>query len=317
MLRPVLPAPGRLAGLALLAATLTACTSSAPPPAATRPGPGGAGMQAAVDQSGRLRAPTPAEARALQAAMAVEAADAQARPVQVTRLANGALKITLDESFHSTALATTTGVYDVKLTGASTGALTMSSGSSVVTLTNGSVSQTLGVTAGSKQTLNFTSLGITVETNQTVGAATLAGNITVGGGTGTFLVSSSGQYNTNDAITITGSQLNLSSTSLTVTTDPTTLANAQSALSQIDAAIGSVNTALGVIGSLQSRIEVATENVRTTIQNFSAAESTIRDLDMASEMTTFTKNQVLSQAGTAMLAQANAAGQSILSLLRG
>ncbi len=234
---------------------------------------------------------------------------------QGNTLLNGAFGATINSS--STALATTTGVYDVKLTGASTGALTMSSGSSVVTLTNGSVSQTLGVTAGSKQTLNFTSLGITVETNQTVGAATLAGNITVGGGTGTFLVSSSGQYNTNDAITITGSQLNLSSTSLTVTTDPTTLANAQSALSQIDAAIGSVNTALGVIGSLQSRIEVATENVRTTIQNFSAAESTIRDLDMASEMTTFTKNQVLSQAGTAMLAQANAAGQSILSLLRG
>ena len=101
------------------------------------------------------------------------------------------------------------------------------------------------------------------------------------------------------------------------TTDPTTLANAQASLSQIDNAISQVNTAIGVIGSLQSRIEVATENVRTTIQNFSAAESTIRDLDMAAEMTTFTKNQVLSQAGTAMLAQANAAGQSILSLLRG
>jgi flagellin-like hook-associated protein FlgL len=97
----------------------------------------------------------------------------------------------------------------------------------------------------------------------------------------------------------------------------TTLANAQTALSQIDVAITSVNTALGVIGSLQSRIEVATENVRTTMQNFSAAESTIRDLDMAAEMTTFSKNQVLSQAGTAMLAQANAAGQSILTLLRG
>ena len=234
---------------------------------------------------------------------------------QGNTLLNGAFGATINSS--STALATTTGVYDVKLTGASTGALTMSSGSSVVTLTNGSVSQTLGVTAGSKQTLNFTSLGITVETNQTVGAATLAGNITVGGGTGTFLVSSSGQYNTNDAITITGSQLNLSSTSLTVTTDPTTLANAQSALSQIDAAIGSVNTALGVIGSLQSRIEVATENVRTTIQNFSAAESTIRDLDMASEMTTFTKNQVLSQAGASVLTQANSAPQLALSLLRG
>jgi hypothetical protein len=104
---PCRPAPGRLAGLALLAATALACTSSAPPPAAARPAPGGAGLQAAVDQSGRLRAPTPEEARVLQAAMAAEAADAQARPLQPTRLANGALKLTLDESFHSTALATT------------------------------------------------------------------------------------------------------------------------------------------------------------------------------------------------------------------
>ncbi len=53
------------------------------------------------------------------------------------------------------------------------------------------------------------------------------------------------------------------------------------------------------------------------MQNFSAAESSIRDLDMAQEMTTFTKNQVLSQAGTAMLAQANQSSQAILQLLRG
>ncbi len=234
---------------------------------------------------------------------------------QGNTLLNGAFGATIDTA--STALATTTGVYDIKLTGAGTGALTLSSGGSVATLTNGSVSQTLGVTAATKQSLNFSSLGVSIETTSAVGAATLAGNITIGAGTGTFLVSSSGQYSGNDKITISGSQLNLSSSSLTVATDPTTLANAQSALSQIDVAITAVNTALGVIGSLQSRIEVATENVRTTMQNFSAAESTIRDLDMASEMTTFTKNQVLSQAGTAMLAQANASGQSILSLLRG
>lgn len=234
---------------------------------------------------------------------------------QGNTLLNGAFGATIDSA--SSALATTTGVYDIKLSGASTGAFTLSSGGSVVTLTNGSVSQTLGVTAGSKQTLNFTSLGITVETNQTVGAATVAGNITVGGGSGTFLVSASGQYSGNDAISISGSQLNLTSTSLTISTDPTTLANAQSALSQIDVAITNANVAIGVIGALQSRIETATENVRISVQNFSAAESTIRDLDMAAEMTTFSKNQILQQAGTAMLAQANAAGQNVLTLLRG
>ena len=54
-----------------------------------------------------------------------------------------------------------------------------------------------------------------------------------------------------------------------------------------------------------------------TIQNFTAAESTIRDLDMAEEMTKFSKSQILSQAGTAMLAQANQSGQGVLQLLRG
>lgn len=234
---------------------------------------------------------------------------------QGNTLLNGAFGATINSS--STALGAATGVYDIRLTGAGAGAFTLSSGSNVVTATNGSVSQTLGVTSATKQTLNFTSLGLTIDTNQAVGAATVAGNITVGAGTGTFLVSSSGQYSGNDQISISGSSLNLGSTALGVSTDPTTLANAQSALSQIDTAITNANVAIGVIGALQSRIETATENVRTSIQNFSAAESTIRDLDMAAEMTKFTKNQVLQQAGTAMLAQANAAGQSVLTLLRG
>jgi flagellin len=58
-------------------------------------------------------------------------------------------------------------------------------------------------------------------------------------------------------------------------------------------------------------------NLKTSIQNFSAAESVIRDLDMAEEMSKFSKNNILSQAGTAMLAQANQAPQSVLQLLRG
>jgi flagellin len=184
-------------------------------------------------------------------------------------------------------------------------------------MTNGSVSQTLGVTSATKQTLNFSTFGVTIETNQTVGAATVAGNLTVGAGSGSFMVSSSANYSGSDNITINGGDLDLRAATLTVSTDPGTIANAQSALSQIDVAIGKVNTALGAIGALQSRIETATENVKTTMQNFSAAESTIRDLDMAEEMTKFSKNQILVQAGTAMLAQANQSGAGVLQLLRG
>lgn len=263
-----------------------------------------------VDSAGRSRITT--EYQALRAEIDRTVATVK---FQGNALINGSFGATINSS--STALATTTGVYAAKLTGAGTGAYTLSSGSSIVTLTNGSTSQTLGVTAGAKQTLNFTSLGLTLETAGNVGAATIAGNITVGGGSGSFLVSSSGQYSGNDQISISGTSLNLSSSALTIATDPTTLANAQSALTEIDVAITNANVALGVIGSLQSRIEVATENTKTTIQNFSAAESSIRDLDMAAEMTRFTKNQVLAQAGTAMLAQANQSAQSILTLLRG
>lgn len=234
---------------------------------------------------------------------------------QGNALLNGSFGATIDSS--STILAAATGVYAARINGAGAGAYTFSSGANVVTLTNGSVSQTLGVTSATKQTLNFTALGISVDTTASVGAATVAGNVTVGAGSGSFLVSSSGQYSTNDQITINGAGLDLRSSALTVSTDPTTLANAQAALAQIDVAITTVNSAIGTIGSLQSRIETATENVRITVQNFSAAQSTIRDLDMAEEMTNFTKSQILAQAGTAMLAQANQSGQSVLTLLRG
>lgn len=263
-----------------------------------------------VDTAGRSRITT--EYQALRSEIDRTVATVK---FQGNTLLNGAFGATINSS--STVLGAATGVYDVKISGAGTGALTFSSGGNVVTLTNGSTSQTLGVTSATKQTLNFSAFGISVDTNQAVGAATVAGNLTIAAGSGSFMVSSSGQYSTNDQITITGSQLDLRSSALTIATDPSSLANAQTALAQIDVAITQVNVAVGVIGSLQSRIETATENVRTTVQNFSAAESTIRDLDMAEEMTTFTKNQILVQAGTAMLAQANSAGQSVLSLLRG
>ena len=136
---------------------------------------------------------------------------------------------------------------------------------------------------------------------------------------GTFLVSSSGAYAGADTVQISGASLNMASATLlgAAAGDLTNLANAQGELTKIDTAITAVGTAIGTIGSGESRIEYATNNVASTFQNVQAAESVVRDTDMAYEMTQFTKFQILQQAGTAMLAQANQAPQSILRLLQG
>ena len=82
----------------------------------------------------------------------------------------------------------------------------------------------------------------------------------------------------------------------------------------IDTAIGTLNTVRGDIGAAMNQLNYHSANLASTIENVQAAESVIRDVDMAAEMTTFTKNQILLQAGTAMLAQANMAPQQVLAL---
>jgi flagellin len=91
-------------------------------------------------------------------------------------------------------------------------------------------------------------------------------------------------------------------------------ATAQTALTTIDTAISTLSTNRGNVGGYMNRLSYASANLLSTIENVQAAESVIRDVDMASEMTDFTKNQILLQAGTAMLAQANMAPQQVLAL---
>ena len=87
-------------------------------------------------------------------------------------------------------------------------------------------------------------------------------------------------------------------------------------LASIDTAIENVSTARSTFGSVQNRLDHRLNNLATYEENLQASESGIKDVDMASEMVNFTKLQILQQAGTAMLAQANSAPQSVLSLLR-
>src|SRR4051794_16437433 len=88
-------------------------------------------------------------------------------------------------------------------------------------------------------------------------------------------------------------------------------------ISNIDTAIENVSTVRGNFGSTQNRIEHTINNLATFEESMQSSESRVRDVDMAAEMVSFTKFQILQQAGTAMLAQANTAPQSVLSLLRG
>lgn len=90
---------------------------------------------------------------------------------------------------------------------------------------------------------------------------------------------------------------------------------AEAAITTLDAAIEQVSTERAKLGAYQNRLEHTINNLQVAAENLTAAESRIRDVDMAQEMMNFTRNQILMQAGTAMLAQANAKPQSVLQLL--
>jgi flagellin-like hook-associated protein FlgL len=96
----------------------------------------------------------------------------------------------------------------------------------------------------------------------------------------------------------------------------TAASGASAAIDKLDAAIKKVSTTRADLGAIQNRFDHTINNLNVTVENLTASESRIRDADMAQEMVQFTRNQILSQAGTAMLAQANQASQGVLSLLR-
>lgn len=92
--------------------------------------------------------------------------------------------------------------------------------------------------------------------------------------------------------------------------------DADGAIGDLDSAIGDVSSVRSTLGATQNRLEHTIANLGVTQENLQASESRIRDVDVAQEMVNFTKLQILSQSGTSMLAQANQAPQSVLSLLR-
>jgi len=122
---------------------------------------------------------------------------------------------------------------------------------------------------------------------------------------------------TEDRITVTFGAVNLAQLTSTDTTLGGEATNARSALDVIDAGLSRVSTARARFGAVMNRLETTASNIQTVRLNLSAANSRIRDVDVAQESADQSRNQVLLQAGTSVLAQANQSPQQALSLLKG
>ncbi len=182
------------------------------------------------------------------------------------------------------------------------------------------ISQTAGSAAGANEGFNGTGAG----TNNTVNAA-LAFN-TAAGATTAVTAKGSIRLTAADTIVVGGATpANAGQTtgSLALGTGAlnsvsvTTIANANTAISRIDAALTTISSLRSTFGAVQNRFESTISNLQTTSENMQASRSRIQDADFASETAGLTKNQILQQAGVAMLAQANSLPQNVLSLLRG
>ncbi len=121
---------------------------------------------------------------------------------------------------------------------------------------------------------------------------------------------------TNDQITVSGVDATATGIGVTSTTAISSVSSAQAALDVLDSAINTVTSLRGSFGTAQNRLESTIRSIAVAVENSSAAESRIRDVDVASETANLTKYQVLQQAGVAVLAQANVSTSIVLSLLQ-
>ena len=132
----------------------------------------------------------------------------------------------------------------------------------------------------------------------------------------TFQVGMENSANQRIMVTMTGNMLATgTSAALALTGGVDSTAGATSMLAKIDAALSTLNGYRSKLGSVQNRLERSISNIEADIENATAANSRIRDVDFASETANFTRSQILIQSGTAILAQANSSPQAALSLL--
>jgi flagellin len=180
-------------------------------------------------------------------------------------------------------------------------------------LASQSSSGTVGSTERSYLDQEF--LALRSEIDRISGVTEFNGQVLLSGASNSFTIQIGFKSGSNNTLSADLNDLDIASLGLT-SVNISTAANAQSSLANIDSAISAVATARAEYGSIQNRFEATIASLQVTSENFVAAESRIRDADVAYETSVFTKNQILVQAGIAVLAQANALPQQALALLR-
>ena len=170
--------------------------------------------------------------------------------------------------------------------------LTAADGSNITTVANAAAQTGTGLAATN------TVFGTVSLSSSSPAGITVAGNVANAGG---FSAGLSASTKTGTAV----SKIDIS-----------TVAGANTALASVDAALNSVNSSRASLGAIQNRFSSTIENLQTTGENLSASRSRIQDADFAAETANLSRAQVLQQAGTAMIAQANQLPQQVLSLLR-
>lgn len=232
------------------------------------------------------------------------------------KLLKGNLGGTVEQDATTTTVLGVTGVASAETSGATAGTYTISvvnAGSLTMTDGNGKTQEIAN--ADGAQELNFSEFGITIKTNAGYTQDLGIGNVIVNAGSATFQIGANEDQNLSLAINdmrTTGTAINLAGNRVDVTDHAT----AKATITNIDSAIENVSKERSKLGAFQNRLEHTINNLNTSSENLTAAESRIRDVDMAKEMMTQTKNSILSQAAQAMLAQSNQMPQGVLQLLR-
>ena len=230
------------------------------------------------------------------------------------------------------------------MTAAGTSGVTLTATIGGATVSQSVVLSAMTSTGASSQVLNFNTLGVSVSLSGFNANGTIANLITdltnanndvlttaAGSSSASFQVGANANQTVSVAIDSSltnasnggstgafgagGGFANLAAAVSTFATTSTT-ANAQGLIQSLDDAIADVSANRATLGAVQNRLEHTIENLATSSENLAASESRIRDADMAAEMVGFTRSNILSQAGTSILAQANQLPQGVLSLLR-
>ncbi len=212
-------------------------------------------------------------------------------------------------------------VASVTITGGAAGATYTfddTAGSVALTTTIGGKTYSNAITwntaAGATNVYNVNGAVVTVTATAGTGvtAASMEGATIAMTGSGGQIQTGANQ---NEKLNVSISDMHAAALNVSTNTIDTR-ANAEAAITAVDNAINQVSGQRASIGALSNRLSHKINNLDTSAENLQAAESRIRDLDMAKEMTNYTKNNILVQAATAMLAQANSAPQGVLQLLK-